>query len=50
MNTMRQSHVFALLISSLLGGVAYAQEPGQHGTLDTAKIEQLTGTKGKLDT
>ncbi|QSB03765.1 DUF1259 domain-containing protein [Methylomonas sp. BW4-1] len=51
MNTMRQSRVLALLISSLLGGVAYAQEPNQHaGTLDTAKIEQLTGAKGKLDT
>ncbi|QPK61644.1 DUF1259 domain-containing protein [Methylomonas sp. LL1] len=51
MNTVRQSHILALLISSLLGGVAYAQAPGLHaGTLDTAKIEQLTGAKGKLDT
>ncbi|WP_374089943.1 DUF1259 domain-containing protein [Methylomicrobium lacus] len=51
MNTLRQSHVLALLISSLLGSVAYAQEPSQHaGTLDTARIEQLTGAKGKLDT
>lgn len=51
MNTLYQSHVLVLLISSLLGSVAYAQEPGLHaGTLDTAKIEQLTGAKGKLDT
>ncbi len=51
MNTLRQTHVLALLISSLLSGVAYAQEASQHaGTLDTAKIEQLTGAKGKLDT
>lgn len=51
MKTMRQFHVLALLISSLLGGVAYAQEPVLHaGALDTAKIEQLTGAKGKLDT
>jgi hypothetical protein len=50
MNTMRQSQILTLLISSLLGSVAYAQDPTQHGTLDTAKIEQLTGAKGKLDT
>ncbi|MCK9607975.1 hypothetical protein A1359_15750 [Methylomonas lenta] len=50
MNTIRQSQILALLISSLLG-VAYAQEPTQHtGVLDIAKIEQLTGAKGKLDT
>lgn len=50
MNTKRQSHVLMLLISSLLGCVAYAQEPSQHAAaLDTAKIEQLTGAKGKLD-
>jgi hypothetical protein len=50
MNTIRQSHVLVLLVTSLLCGVAYAQEAIQHaGTLDTAKIEQLTGAKGKLD-
>ncbi|WP_020485853.1 DUF1259 domain-containing protein [Methylomonas sp. MK1] len=50
MNTMRQSQILTLLISSLLSGVAYAQEASRHGTLDTTKIEQLTGAKGKLDT
>ncbi len=51
MNTLRQSHVLVLLISSLLGCVAYAEEASQHaGALDTTKIEQLTGAKGKLDT
>jgi hypothetical protein len=49
MNTLRQSQILTLLISSLLSGAAYSQEPSQHGTLDTAKIEQLTGAKGKLD-
>ncbi|WP_347989070.1 DUF1259 domain-containing protein [Methylomonas sp. AM2-LC] len=51
MNTLIQSQVLALLISSLLSSAVYAQEPGQHtGILDAAKIEQLTGAKGKLDT
>lgn len=50
MNTIRQSQVLALLIASLIGGTAAAQEPNQHATaLDTSKIEQLTGAKGKLD-
>lgn len=51
MNTIRQSQVLVLLVKSLLSSVADAQEASQHtGTLDAAKIEQLTGAKGKLDT
>lgn len=50
MNTIRQSQVLALLSSSLLGSLADAQEPQHAGILDTVKIEQLTGAKGKLDT
>jgi len=51
MSITRQSSALALLISSLLGSVVFAQEPNPHtGSLDTARIEQLTGAKGKLDT
>jgi len=50
MNKIRQSQVLALLLASLLGGVAVAQEQSEHtATLDTARIEQLAGAKGKLD-
>lgn len=51
MNTIRHSQVSALLAASLLGGIAAAQEPSRHAAaLDTARIERLTGAKGKLDT
>ncbi|MGZ5001041.1 MAG: DUF1259 domain-containing protein [Methylomonas sp.] len=52
MNSTRQLPVLPVLIVSLLAGNAVAQEPSQHPAtaLDTAKIEQLTGAKGKLDT
>lgn len=51
MGTIGQSRGLALLSTSILGGVAYAQAPGLHaGTLDVAKIELLTGAKGKHDT
>jgi len=50
MNTMSRFQVLALLLASLLGGVAVAHEEGEHtAALDTARIEQLTGAKGKLD-
>lgn len=51
MKKIRQTQVLALLLVSMLGGVAVAHEQGEHGTvLDTDKIELLTGAKGKLDT
>lgn len=52
MNGLRQSPVLPLLIASLFACNVSAQEPAQHpasSALDTAKIEQLTGAKGKLD-
>jgi hypothetical protein len=50
MNSIRQSQVLALLTASLLGNVAAVRAQDQHTVaLDTAKIEQLTGAKGKLD-
>jgi hypothetical protein len=50
MNNIRQSQVLALALMSLLGGAAVAEEQSAHtAVLDTAKIEQLTGAKGKLD-
>jgi hypothetical protein len=50
MNAIRHSQVSALLIASLLGSATTAQELSQHSAiLDTARIEQLTGAKGKLD-
>jgi len=50
MNTMSRFQVLALLLASLLGGVAVAHEEGEHTAApDTARIEQLTGAKGKLD-
>lgn len=46
-----QLQALALLLTFLLGSLAQAQEPTAHdATLDIAKIEQLTGAKGKLDT
>jgi hypothetical protein len=51
MNKVSRSQVLALLLASLLGGVAVAHEQNEHtAALDTVKIEQLTGAKGKLDT
>jgi hypothetical protein len=51
MNKIYQSQALAVLLASLLGGAAVAHEHGEHtAALDTAKIEQLTGAKGKLDT
>jgi hypothetical protein len=50
MNKIYQSPILALLLATQLGSVALAQEQSQHAAaLDTAKIEQLTGAKGKLD-
>ncbi|MBS4050623.1 MAG: DUF1259 domain-containing protein [Methylomonas sp.] len=52
MKRMHQFSALPLLMGSLLTGSAMAQEPTQHAiatSLDTAKIEQLTGAKGKLD-
>ncbi|MDT4290319.1 DUF1259 domain-containing protein [Methylomonas sp. MO1] len=52
MNSMRLFPILSLAIASLLTANAMAQEPTQHAaaaSLDTAKIEQLTGAKGKLD-
>lgn len=50
MNTIRQSRILLLLAASLAGGTAIAQEPAQPAAaFDTAKIELLTGAKGKLD-
>lgn len=52
MKSIRRLPVLPLLIASLMAGNAVAQEATQHATataLDTAKIEQLTGAKGKLD-
>ena len=50
MNTIRCSQASMLLLCALLGGQAAAQEEkSQPTSLDTVKIEQLTGVKGKLD-
>lgn len=49
MNTLSIFQV-SLLLFTLLGGVTVAQEESKHpAVLDTGKIEQLTGAKGKLD-
>jgi len=50
MKTMRYSQVFTLLCLALTFGPSSAQEQSSRTELDTAKIEQLTGIKGKLDT
>ncbi|MFZ2403958.1 MAG: DUF1259 domain-containing protein [Methylobacter sp.] len=51
MNKIYQSQALAVMLASLLGGAAVAHEHDEHtAALDTAKIEQLTGAKGKLDT
>jgi hypothetical protein len=51
MNTIFQPQVLVLLIASLLNSITTAQAQSQPtATLDTAKIEQLTDAKGKLDT
>ncbi|MDD5033115.1 MAG: DUF1259 domain-containing protein [Methylococcaceae bacterium] len=50
MNTIRESKIAMLLSCALFGGQVAAQEPSKPSSaLDTAKIEQLTGIKGKLD-
>ncbi len=50
MNTIRCSQASMLLLCTLLGGqVAAQEEKSQPTSLDTVKIEQLTGVKGKLD-
>lgn len=52
MNSVRQLPILPLLMACLLVGNVVAQETTQHDavtSLDTAKIEQLTGAKGKLD-
>ncbi|MBE0484474.1 MAG: DUF1259 domain-containing protein [Bacterioplanes sp.] len=51
MNRIRQLSVLPLLIVYWLAGNAVAQEATSHAAaaLDTTKIEQLTGAKGKLD-
>lgn len=52
MKNRRRLPVLPLLIVSLFAGNSSAQDASSHvtaATLDTAKIEQLTGAKGKLD-
>lgn len=51
MNRIRQLSVLPLLMVYWLAGNAVAQEATSHAAaaLDTTKIEQLTGAKGKLD-
>ncbi|NOV31395.1 DUF1259 domain-containing protein [Methylomonas sp. ZR1] len=52
MKRLHQFSVLPLLMAPLLVGNAVAQESSQHAvavSLDTAKIELLTGAKGKLD-
>lgn len=51
MNKICQPQVLALFLIALQSGASFAVEPNQTTTtsLDTVKIEQLTGAKGKLD-
>lgn len=50
MNTIRRTQVSLLFLCALLGGQAAAEEKkSQPTSLDTVKIERLTGVKGKLD-
>lgn len=49
MNKIYQSQALAVLLASLLGGAAVAEEHEHAAAPDTAKIEQLTSAKGKLD-
>jgi hypothetical protein len=50
MNTIHWYQAFMLLLCVLVSGQGFAQqEPSYSGLLDTIKIEQLTGVKGKLD-
>lgn len=48
MKTLRCFQSSVLLLCALLNGQAAAQEE-KPASLDTAKIERLTGVKGKLD-
>ena len=51
MNTIRWYQVSMLLLFALVTGQAFAQpEQSPSESLDTIKIEKLTGVKGKLDT
>ncbi|MGZ5008433.1 MAG: DUF1259 domain-containing protein [Methylobacter sp.] len=50
MNKISQSQILTLLLASVLSSGAAAEQPSEHkAALDTAKIEQSTGAKGKLD-
>jgi hypothetical protein len=49
MNKVYRSQALAVLLASVLSGAAAAHEHEHAAVLDTAKIEQLTGAKGKLD-
>jgi hypothetical protein len=50
MNTIRWYQVSMLLLFALVSGQGFAQqEPSPSDSLDTTKIEKLTGVKGKLD-
>lgn len=50
MNTFRWYQVSILLLFALVSGLVFAQpEPSPVDSLDTIKIEKLTGVKGKLD-
>lgn len=50
MNTIRWYQAFMLLLCALVAGRGFAQqEPSPSDSLDTIKIEKLTGVKGKLD-
>jgi hypothetical protein len=51
MNTIRWSQIGIIVLCTLVSGQSVAlQPPSSPVALDTAKIEQLTGIKGKLDT
>ena len=50
MNTIRWYQASMLLLFALVTGQGFAQqEPSPLDSLDTIKIEKLTGVKGKLD-
>jgi hypothetical protein len=50
MNTIRWYQASMLLLFALVTGQGFAQpEPSPLDSLDTMKIEKLTGVKGKLD-
>ena len=50
MNTIRWYQASMLLLFALVSGQGLTQqEPSHSDSLDTIKIEKLTGVKGKLD-